>query len=136
LAAYYYLDANVFIYSSLNRKLIGERSRSIIRDVQEGKISAGTSALSFDELVWAVKKERGETEAIVAGQTILNTPNLAILEINQGILNSALSLIKRYHMNPRDSIHAASAIDAGAELIVSEDPDFDALTEIKRKAIA
>lgn len=130
-----YLDANVFVYSALNRKVLGEKSRSIIREVQQGKISAASSALSFDELVWAVKKQRGETEAIEAGQIILNTPGLAILDVNQDILNSALGLLKRYHFNPRDSIHAASAIHAGAEFIVSEDPDFDTLMEIRRKSI-
>lgn len=130
-----YLDANVFIHSSLNLRAIGEKSRTIIKEVQLGKISATTSALSFDELVWAVKKQRGETAALIAGQVILNTAGLSLIEVDRDILNSALALISKYHLNPRDSIHAASAMQEGAEYIVSEDPDFDALKEIKRKSI-
>ncbi|HXQ91912.1 MAG TPA: type II toxin-antitoxin system VapC family toxin [Nitrososphaerales archaeon] len=130
-----YLDANVFIYSSLNRKALGDKSRSIIKDIQNGKMLAATSALSFDELVWAVKKHRSDPEGVIAGEVFLNIPGLTILDVKQDMLNFALKLIKKYHINPRDSIHAASALDAKAEYIVSEDRDFDLLTEIKRKPI-
>ncbi|MHB1869064.1 MAG: type II toxin-antitoxin system VapC family toxin [Nitrososphaerales archaeon] len=130
-----YLDANVFIHSSLNRRTLGDKSRSIIRDVQDGKILAATSALSFDELMWAVKKERGDRESATAGEVFLNTTGLLIMDVKQETLNSALGLVRKYHLNPRDSIHAASALIARAECIVSEDPDYDAITEIKRKRI-
>jgi len=86
-------------------------------------------------LVWAVKKQRGETAGTTAGEVFLNMPGLTILDIKQDTLNSALNLLKKYHLNPRDSIHAASALNAKAEYIVSEDPDFDTITEIKRKPI-
>jgi predicted nucleic acid-binding protein len=74
------LDANLFIYASLNRKDIGNKSRSIIRDVESGRLLAATSTLSFDELVWAVKKERGESEGSMAGEIFLNTRELTILD--------------------------------------------------------
>jgi predicted nucleic acid-binding protein len=131
-----YLDANVFVYAALNRKALGERSRSIIGGVQTGKIIAVTSALSFDELVWAVRKQRGESDGISAGEIFLNMQSLEIMEVRQDLLSSALSLVKKYHLNPRDAIHAASALNAKVEYIVSEDPDFDSLAlVIKRKSI-
>ena len=112
-----------------------DKSRSIIRGVQNGKILAATSVLSFEELIWAVKKLRGEREGVTAGEVFLNMAGLAILDLKQDTLNSALSLLKKYHLNPRDSIHAASALNANAEYLVTEDPDFDALAEIERKPI-
>lgn len=96
---------------------------------------AASSALSFDEVVWAVRKQRGETESINAGQAFLNISGLKILDVDHVVLTSSIGLMKRYHMNPRDSIHAASAIGVSAEIIVSEDPDFDSLSEIKRMPI-
>lgn len=130
-----YLDANTFVYASLNRGSLGEKSRSILGEVQGGKVSAASSALSFDEVVWAVKKQRGEPDGVAAGQAMLNIVGLSILSVNQVVLSSAIDLMKKYHLSPRDSIHVASAIGAGAEFIVSEDADFDALTEIRRKSI-
>jgi predicted nucleic acid-binding protein len=131
-----YLDANVFVYAALNRKALGERSRSIIGEVQKEKIMAVTSALSFDELVWAVRKQRGESDGISAGEIFLNMPRLEIMDVRLDLLSSALNLLKKYHLNPRDAIHAASALNANVEYIVSEDPDFDSLSSIiKRKPI-
>lgn len=129
------MDANVFIYSSLNRKALGDKSRSIIRDVQTGKMSALTSALTFDELIWAVKKERGEGAGLRAGEVFLSIEGLVISDVKQDTLNSALALLREYHLNPRDSIHAASALNSKAEYLVSEDSDFDSIGEIKRKSI-
>jgi uncharacterized protein len=116
-------------------KLLRDKSRSMIRDLQNGKILAATSVLSFDELILAVKKLRGEGEGVTAGEVFLNISGLAILDLKQDTLNSSLSLLKKYHLNPRDSIHAASALNAKAEYLVTEDPDFDALAEIERKPI-
>lgn len=129
------MDANVFIHASLNRKEIGNKSRSIIRSIEDGRIVAATSALSFDELVWAVKKERGEKDGTMAGEIFLNTRELTIMDVKQETLNNALSLVKKHHLNPRDSIHLASALMTKADYVVSEDRDFDAITEIKRKPI-
>jgi predicted nucleic acid-binding protein len=86
-----YLDANVFVYAALNRKALGERSRSIIGEVQTGKIMAVTSALSFDELVWAFRKQRGESDGISAGEIFLNMPRLEIMDVRQDLLSYALS---------------------------------------------
>ena len=63
---------------------------------------------------------------------MLNISGLKILDVDHVVLTSSIDLMKRYHVNLRDSIHAASAIDVSAQFFVSEDPDFDSLTEIKR----
>ncbi|MBS7626586.1 hypothetical protein KEJ51_06075 [Candidatus Bathyarchaeota archaeon] len=46
-----YLDANIFVYAALNQKEIGDRARLLLREIQEGKPRAFTSAITFDELV-------------------------------------------------------------------------------------
>lgn len=70
----FYLDSNVFIYAALNQEDIGDRARSLLKEVQEGKQPASTSALTFDELVWAVKKHRDLEEAVIAGEAFLGLP--------------------------------------------------------------
>jgi len=51
-----YIDSNVFLYACLNLDEIGERSRRLLRDVEQGNLEAASSTLSFDEIVWGVKK--------------------------------------------------------------------------------
>jgi uncharacterized protein len=130
-----YLDSNVFIYASLNRRELGEKARAIIEDIETGSIPGASSALTFDELVWAVKKQRSINEGLMAGEAFLNVRGLAILDVKHQTLSSALGFMRKYHLNPRDAIHLASASIAGAEFIVTEDEDLDVPEVIKRKPI-
>ena len=44
--------------------------------------------------------------------------------------------MKQYKaLKPRDAIHLATALKAGASTIVSDDADFDNIKEIKRKGL-
>ena len=53
-----YLDANVFLNAILTREKEGEKARTIIKKLQKGELTAATSALTFDEVFWIVKKHR------------------------------------------------------------------------------
>ena len=131
----FYLDSNVFIYADLNQEDIGDRARSLLREVQDGKQPASTSALTFDELVWTVKKHRDLEQAIIAGEAFLGLSGLDIVQVSGDLLSIALELIRRYQLDPRDSIHAASALLERAEVIVSTDKHFDKVKELKRRAL-
>ena len=130
-----YLDSNVFVYSALNRGQIGNKARSLIREIQGGKMLAASSALTFDELVWAVKKYRSLDDAIIAGEAFLGLQGLKLVDVTEEILSSALTLMRKYRINPRDSIHGASALRVDAESIVTADKDFDRVEEIQRRPI-
>jgi hypothetical protein len=130
-----YLDANVFVYAALNLEAVGDRARSLLREIQEGKLRAASSALTFDELVWAVKRYRSLEDAANAGDAFLNMPGLKLVDVNGDLLSLALELIRGYQLDPRDSIHAASALLENAETIVSTDEHFDKIKEIRRRTI-
>ena len=58
-----------------------------------------------------------------------------IVQVSGDLLSIALELIRRYHLDPRDSIHAASALLERAEVIVLTDKHFDKVKELKRRAL-
>ncbi len=130
-----YLDANVFVYATLNREDIGDRARALLRRVQEGKSQAASSTLTFDELVWAVKRHRSIEDAANAGEAFIGMPGLELIEVSGTLISAALELIRRYKFDPRDSIHAACALFRNAEAIISDDEHFDRLREIQRRPI-
>jgi predicted nucleic acid-binding protein len=130
-----YIDSNVFVYAALNTEKLGDRARSLLSKIQRGKEQAVTSALAFDELVWVVKKHRSMEDAVSAGEALLNFPNLKLVVINGDLLVSALNLIKKYNLDPRDAIHAATALMEKAKTFVSTDSHFDRITELKRKPL-
>ena len=114
---------------------MGKRSRALIQKVSDGKEEAGSCALSADEVVWVVGKHRSREDAVSAGRAFLTIPNLKILPVNQDALFAALTLMQRYDLDPRDAIHAATALMNRCTAIVSADSHFDAVVEIPRKMI-
>jgi len=129
-----YLDANVFIYATVNTKELGEKSRSLLQRIQQGEEKAETSALTFDEVFWAIKKHNLDL-AFEACEAMLNFPNLEIISADREVVSSALRLIREYCLAPRDAIHAATALLEKAKTLVSTDSHFDRIKELKRKPL-
>ena len=129
-----YLDANVFVYAAINTQKFGEKARSLLQKIQRGEEKAETSALTFDEVFWAVKKHNLEL-AFEACQALLNFPNLEIIPADRELASSALQLIKECRLGPRDAIHAATAIAEKADCIVSTDADFDGVKGLRRRPL-
>ena len=129
-----YLDANIFIYATINTKELGEKSRALLQRIQQGEETAETSALTFDEVFWAVKKHSLDL-AFEACEAMLNFPNLEIISGDREVVSSALRIIKEYNLAPRDAIHAATALMEKAETFVSTDSHFDVIKELKRKPL-
>jgi predicted nucleic acid-binding protein len=130
-----YLDSGVFIYAALNRQSLGNRARQLLQKVDDGSEDAASCALTFDELVWVVSKYRSREDALAAGDAFLALRNLAIFRVDQDLLFSASTLMRRYPLDPRAAIHAASAIIQRCSAMVSPDAHFDTLKEIRRKSI-
>lgn len=129
-----YLDSNVFIYAAINTEEIGQKARVLLQKIQEGEEQAATSALTFDEVFWSIKKRKPEL-AIETSYALLNFPNMEIIPADRKLALSALRIIDEYNLAPRDALHAATAIDAKADYIVSTDPHFDKLKELKRQLL-
>lgn len=130
-----YLDSAIFIYAAISRETIGERARALLLRVRDTKEEAVSCALTFDELVWVVRKHRSREDALSAGESFLAFPNLTILDVDEGILRLAASTMRRYPLGPRDSIHVAAALVGRCSAIVSSDKHFDQVDEIKRQPI-
>ncbi len=129
-----YLDSNVFIFAAVNVEEEGEKAVALLARIQQGELQAITSALTFDEVFWEVKKYRGLEKAMETAEAMLNFPNLEIVSADKEVVLSALQIIREYHLAPRDAIHAATAIAEKAEF-VSKDADFDKVTSLKRKIL-
>ena len=129
-----YLDSNVFVYAAINSKDLGENARELLQKIQQGEMQAETSALTFDEVFWAVKKFDLDA-AFEACHALLNFPNLDIVPVDRELVVFALQLIKEHHLAPRDAIHAATAIVGKADALVSTDAHFDKIEELKRRLL-
>ena len=130
-----YLDANVFIFAALNTEEDGDKAVILLKKIQQGEEQAITSALTFDEVLWEVKRNRGIEKALETAEAMLNFPNLKIIPTDREVARSAIQIIKECNLAPRDAIHAATAIAEKVDFIVSTDAHFDRVKELKRKKL-
>ena len=53
-------------------------------------------------------------------------------DLNAEIVVRAHLITEKYNIQPRDALHAATALCNGATEIISDDSDFDKIKELKR----
>lgn len=129
-----YLDSSAFLNAFLDVGEKGNAARVLLDRVQKGE-PAATSALTYDEVFWVIKKYRCFESALLTSKALLQTPNLTFLPVDVEVLWTAYGLSEKYKLNPRDAIHAACALANGIHTVVSDDKDFDRVKEIKRKGL-
>lgn len=127
-----YIDANVFIFAASDKSHVGTGARKIIAAIQHGSLPASTCTLTYDEVVWGVRKMLTPDDGIVAGELLLQLTHLNIKEVRRETIVEAHHLMKHFNLKPRDAIHLASMRLEGETEIISEDPDFDSITGITR----
>ena len=133
-----YIDSNVFLYPVLYQEAIqpkAKKAKEILLKIENGTLSAFTSTLTWDEVVWVISRRMSRNDGISQGQKLLGFPNLQFINVDEGILIQAQALMSKYKLSPRDSIHVASALDRRIKTIVSDDEDFDQVKEIKRNPL-
>lgn len=134
-----YIDSNVFIYPAIYQtesQQKAKKAKEILLKIEKGEISAHTSTLTWDEVVWVVGKLLSRDDGINQGKKLLGFPNLEFINVDEGILTLAQNLLNKYKLSPRDSIHVASAVSRKIKAVISDDKDFDQVKEITRAPLA
>ncbi|MBE8538724.1 PIN domain-containing protein [Geoglobus acetivorans] len=127
-----YLDSNIFIYAALYSGETAEKSKEWLIRASDGEFNAYTSSLTWDEVVYVVRKAAGMEESIKVGKILIKMPFLEFVDVNYDTCEDALRLVERYKLLPRDAIHAALALKHCDGAIISNDTDFDTVKELKR----
>jgi uncharacterized protein len=133
-----YVDSNVFIYPVVADEKTEAKSASakkILLQIATGRLEAATCYLTWDEAVRVLKKFLGRDLAVAEGKRFLEFPGLKFLRVDGPVVSRAQELVARYEIKPRDAIHAACALENGIREIISDDPDFDDVKELKRVAL-
>ena len=128
-----YIDANIFVLCQFDATAKGTSARALMQGIVDGKLApAITSALTLDEVMWAVMKNKMQGELRNVITSAYTIPNLTIKEVGPNIPLAALNLIEEHGLKPRDAFHAAIMKSFGITEIASDDADFDKVKWIKR----
>lgn len=130
-----YVDSNIFIYPVIyeaEKSPNVSKAKEILRKIERNRIIAYTSTLTWDEVVWVVKRTLGKADSLEIGRKLLRFPNLRLIDVSESIIVKAQLLMEKYDISPRDAVHCASAIVKHIDVLVSEDLDFEVVKEIRR----
>lgn len=130
-----YLDSNVFISAALYDEDIGPLARKVLNLIRLGKVEACTSTLTFDEVYWIVKREKGKDNALKIVKAMLKMRNLSFLPVDKEVIWRTYELLSEYDLGPRDGIHLACALIGKANMMVTEDAHFERVGLIERASI-
>ena len=130
-----YIDANIFLNAALYTDEKAQKCRKLLENIALGKESACTATLTWDEVVFILRKKMSIEESIVKGRNFLEIKNLTLIEVSKHTLVVAQDLMQKHSLKPRDAIHAATAIINKCEEFISDDADFDKVKELKRRKI-
>lgn len=130
-----YIDSNIFIYPAVhdpNTIPEAAKAKAKLLEIASGAIKGYTSALTWDEVTWVVRRLFGPKQASAQGASFLKLPNINLLRADAEVAFKAQSIIEEFDVKPRDAIHAASAMLNGISQILSYDKDFDVIPTLTR----
>ena len=127
-----YLDTNFFLFANFDKTTRGENAWRLQQKIISGE-KAMTSALTLDEVMWVIIKNKRKAALRETVEDIYAMPNLAIREISASAPLDALALMEQFDLKPRDAFHVAVMKTTGTNDIVSDDPDFDRVKGIKKE---
>jgi predicted nucleic acid-binding protein len=82
------------------------------------------------EVVFHRLRRRDRVQAVADARLVADSCQLH--DFDSGVLRRALSLIAEGTVGGRDAVHAATALEAGIGVIVSNDADFDGIRGLTR----
>jgi uncharacterized protein len=129
-----YADAGLFLVPLLHGDRVPPATSAarFLESLARGARKVSTATLTWDEVVYVVRRLLGPDDSIAKGAELLAFPNLMWLRVDLAVLRRATELYRSLPMRPRDAIHAAAALEAGEKEILSEDRVFDRVSGLVR----
>lgn len=129
-----FVDADVVIYAVGVDHAQKRACVQVLESIGSGAVEATTSAEVVQEVLYVLTRRGGRDRArgvAIVRQVLALFPS--ILPVGRLEIEDACALLERHPgIHARDALHAATALRHGIRDIVSVDPDFDAIDEVRR----
>ena len=125
-----FLDATVLVLAAGVDHPHRGACRALMEVVSEGSVRGHASVEALQE--YAFHRVRTGRRARVGDETRALLDMLVIHPVEASTIARMLDLIENSPVRGRDALHAATALAAGFDTIVSTDPDFDGVPGLTR----
>ena len=121
-----YLDANAVIYSVEKHPVFGPILQPLWQAVQAQAIEVVSSELVLME-TWVGPLKAGDQALVNAYEQLFHQPQTRLIPITLPVLREAARLRATTNVRTPDALHAATALQAGCALFVTNDIGFRAV---------
>lgn len=124
------IDTNLFIYLMEKHPQYFELAKEVFQQIEKGQIYGITSVLVLTEVLTKPIKDNNENLIRSYKAAISTFPNLSVKNIDNDICVTAAELRAEYGFKTPDSIFAATGIEEGADVFITNDIRFKSMKEI------
>lgn len=125
-----FLDAAPVIYSVEKHADYWALMQAVWQASQAGQIRVVVSELALLETLVAPLRH-ADTQLVAAYEQLLTKTEVRMLPITLAVLREAANLRAQLNLKTPDAVHAASALNYGCDLFVTNDPSFRRVPNLK-----
>lgn len=129
-----FLDTNIFLYSAGKPHPKRDGCVQILRRLAEGTLDATANTEVIQEILQVLTRrgQRAQALGLARRVTVLCS---GLLPVNSGDMVEAVRLLEKHpRLSVRAAVHAATMLRNGLMILISTDPEFDQISEIRRLA--
>jgi len=128
----YFIDTNIFLYSIGRDHPLKPASVTAIHRIRDGQITAIINTEIIQEILYHLQSIKQLSIGVRLAKDAVSISS-RILPVEEIDLSLAIELLEAYpKIQTRDAFHAATMIHNGIKEIISTDPHFDLIHEVKR----
>jgi predicted nucleic acid-binding protein len=128
----YFIDTNIFLYSVGRDHPLKPGSVNVIHRIRDGQMSAVINTEIIQEILYHFQSIKQLPIGIRLAKDAVSI-SARILPVEEIDLSLAIELLETYPtIQTRDAFHVATMTHNGIKKIISTDPHFDLIHEIKR----
>jgi len=128
----FFIDANLIMYSIGGPHPLREPCKKILEKIKSREILGVTNTEVLQEILYRYFSIERRTLGEIAYRSMIEFCT-DVFPVRVVDIDKALEILKRVNgITSRDAVHAATMIHNGIKEIISTDPHFDLIHEIKR----
>ena len=128
----YFIDTNIFLYSIGRDHPLKSASVNVMHRIRDGKITAVINTEIIQEILYHFQSIKQLSIGVRLAKDAVSISS-RILSVEEIDLSLAIELLEAYpKIQTRDAFHAATMIHNGIKEVISTDPHFDLIQEIRR----
>lgn len=129
--ALYGVDSMVFVYHFEGNEIFGPAAGKLLRAAEEGRCRLVCSVLALLEVLVLPKRRERHDLCRIYREMFESFPHLSVQPVDAGVAEIASDLRAAHNVRTPDSIHIATAIQAGAAAFISGDGRLKGIEKIR-----